>query len=313
MKASPLVCFLAVAVGCATPRSRASNSGATAPVPIAPARKSMVTFDEVAATPAPPADHRESYGSGPLQFGELRLPRGRASSPVVVLLHGGCWRAAYDYAHLAPAAAAFADAGYAVWVPEYRRVGDGGGGWPGTFDDVASAVDYVRTLAERYPVLDSTRVILVGHSAGGQLALWAASRKAGDVRSGATPPLSAVGVVSLAGITDLAAYASPAGCGSAVVPLMGGTSAEVPDRYRAVSPIERVPLGVPVRIVHGASDTTVPLDQSRRFAERTVAAGGRAVVTEVPGAGHFDVVAPQSAAWPAVLDAIRSLAEPHGR
>ena len=313
MKASRLTCFLSVVVGCAAPRSTASSSEGSAPVPNAPALKSMLTFDEVANTPAPPADHRESYGAGAPQYGELRLPRSRTRAPVVVLLHGGCWRAAYDHAHVAAAAASLADAGFAVWVPEYRRVGEDGGGWPGTFDDVATAVDYVRTLAARYPVLDTTRVILSGHSAGGQLALWAASRKSADMRAGAPRPLAVAGVVSLAGITDLAAYASPSGCGSAVVPLLGGTFAEVPDRYRAVSPIERVPLGVPVRLIHGASDPTVPLDQVRRFAERATAAGDRVVLTEVPGAGHFDVVAPQSVAWPAVLEAIRALTDPHGR
>jgi acetyl esterase/lipase len=115
------------------------------------------------------------------------------------------------------------------------------------------------------------------------------------------------GVVSLAGITDMAAYASPSGCGSAVVPLMGGTQAAVPDRYRLVSPIERVPLGVPVRIVHGAGDPIVPVGESRAFAARLTAAGEHPVVTEVAGAGHFDVVAPQSAAWPAVIEAMRAL------
>jgi acetyl esterase/lipase len=273
----------------------------------------MVTFDEVAATPAPAADYREPYGTSALQFGELRLPRGRTRAPVVVLFHGGCWRAAYDYKHVAAMAASLADAGYAVWVPEYRRVGDDGGGWPGTFDDAGHAVDHLRTLASRYSVLDTTRVIVIGHSAGGQLALWVASRKPEGAQTAAAAPLAVAGVVSLAGITDLATYASPNGCGSAVVPLLGGTAADRPDRYRAVSPIERVPLGVPVRIVHGASDPIVPLDQSRRFADRARAAGDRVVVTEVPGAGHFDVIAPQAAAWSSVLEAIRSLAEPRGR
>ena len=272
----------------------------------------MLTFDEVAETPAPPADRREAYGADPLQFGELRLPRGPARAPVVVLLHGGCWRAANDLRHVAAAAAALASAGYAVWVPEYRRLGDEGGGWPGTFDDVGSAVDHLRTLAARYAVLDTTRVIIIGHSAGGQLALWATSRKRGDANPAAPNPLAAAGVVSLAGITDLAAYASPSGCGSAVVPLLGGTAADYPDRYQAVSPIERLPLGVPVHIVHGTDDPTVPLEQSRRFADRARAAGDQVVVTEVPGAGHFDVVSPQGVGWPAVLDSLRALAEARG-
>jgi acetyl esterase/lipase len=273
----------------------------------------MLTFDDVAGVTAPPADHRESYGAGPQQFGELRLPRGQSPAPVVVLLHGGCWRAENDHTHIAPAAAAIADAGYAVWVPEYRRVGDAGGGWPGTFDDVASAVDHVSTLAAHHSALDPAQVIVIGHSAGGHLALWAASRKTDDAWRDTARPLAIAGVVSLAGITDLAAYASPGGCGSAVVPLMGGAPVDFPDRYRAASPIERVPLGVPIRIVHGSGDSTVPLEQSRRFAERAAAAGDHVVITEVPGAGHFDVVAPQGAAWPAVIDAIRAIAAPRGR
>jgi len=272
----------------------------------------MIAYSELTGTPASPADHREAYSTGPLQFGELRLPPGTSRVPVIVLIHGGCWRAAYDLAHLGGAAAALANAGYAVWVPEYRRVGDDGGGWPGTFDDAGHAVDFVRDLAARYPRLDTTRVVLMGHSAGGQLALWAGSRKSaqslGD-GSGLPParrsPLRVLGVVSLAGITDLASYASPNGCGSAVVPLLGGSASQVADRYRAVSPIERVPLGVPVHIVHGAADPIVPIDQSRMLASRMKAAGDRVTLTEVAGAGHFDVVAPQAAAWTSVLAAIR--------
>jgi len=274
----------------------------------------MIEYDELTATPARPADHRETYGSAPPQFGKLWLPRGRSRAPVVVLLHGGCWRAEYDLAHAAPTAAALADAGYAVWVPEYRRIGDAGGGWPGTFDDVALAIDFVRDLASRYAVVDTTRVILAGHSAGGQLALWAASRRASDerldragARTPTQPPLRPIGVVSLAGITDLAAYAAPRGCGSAVIPLLGGTAAEVGDRYRAVSPIARVPIGVPVRIVHGLADPTVQIASSREFASRAKVAGDAVTLTEVPGAGHFDVIAPQASAWSAVLEAVRAL------
>ena len=300
--------LLTLLAACAAPPGTRSES--------APPTKRMIEYAELLATPAPPADHRETYGSHPLQFGELRLPRGRARAPVVVFIHGGCWRAAYDLTHAAAAAAALANAGYAVWVPEYRRVGDEGGGWPGTFDDIANAVDFVRDLAQRYPTLDTTRVVLAGHSAGGQLALWAGSRKVGELptpdgASNANPlrsPLHVAGVVSLAGITDLATYASPSGCGSAVIPLMGGPPSAVPDRYRAASPIERVPLGVPVRIVHGAGDTIVPLEQSRTLADRMKAAREQPVITEVAGAGHFDLVAPQSMAWSAVLAAVQALA-----
>jgi acetyl esterase/lipase len=274
----------------------------------------MITYEELTAASARAADHRETYGAAPQQFGELWLPRERSSVPVVVLLHGGCWRAEYDLTHAAPTASALADAGYGVWVPEYRRVGEAGGGWPGTFDDVARAVDFVRDLASRYAVLDSTRVVLAGHSAGGQLALWAASRHASDepldptrVTASARQPLRPIGVVCLAGISYLAAYSAPSGCGSAVIPLVGGTAADVGDRYRAVSPVARVPIGVPIRIVHGVADPTVPISLSREFAGKAKAAGDVVTLTEVPGAGHFDVVAPQASAWSAVLDAVRSL------
>jgi len=296
-------------LGCAKPRPTVADK------PPTPTGRAMLTFAEVAATPAPAAEHREAYGSGPLQFGELRLPPGVTSRlPVVVFIHGGCWRAAYDLAHVAAAADALAKVGYAVWVPEYRRVGDDGGGFPGTFDDIAAAVDHVRALAIKYQALDTTRVVLAGHSAGAQLALWAASRRANDAPSGlaeSRAPLRVRGVVSLAGITDLASYgASPGSCNSSVSPLLGGTPAQVGERYAAVSPIERLPISAPVQIVHGAEDPIVPVAQSREFAARSKQAGAVVNVNEVPGAGHFDLVAPQSSAWPNVVAAIRALAPP---
>ena len=271
----------------------------------------MIQYSELAATTAPPADHRIAYGALPLQFGELRLPAGSDRVPIVVFIHGGCWRAQYDLAHVAAASAALAADGYATWTIEYRRLGDAGGGWPGTFDDVALAVDHVRSLAAQFPRLDTTRVVLMGHSAGGQLALWAASRTVADGSgplhaSGA--PLAVTGVVSLAGITDLATFgAGSAGCNGAVTPLMGGDATAVPDRYRAVSPVDRVPLRVPVRLVQGDADAIVPLAQSRDFDTRNRAAGGSSEVLHVAGAGHFDLVAPSADAWATVLRALHAL------
>ncbi len=307
--ATGVLLAVGILAGCAKPR----QTGADKSPP--PASRAMLTFAEVAATPAPAAEHREAYGSGPLQFGELRLPPGVAHRlPLVVFIHGGCWRAAYDLGHVAAAADALAKAGYAVWVPEYRRVGDDGGGFPGTFDDIATAIDHVRALAAKYPALDTTRVIVAGHSAGAQLALWVASRRANDAPSGlaaSRTPLRVAGVVSLAGITDLASYgAAPGSCNSSVFPLLGGAPAQVAERYAAVSPIERLPIGAPVAIVHGAEDPIVPIAQSRDFAARSKKAGASVTVTEVPGAGHFDLVAPQSAAWPSVIAAIRALTPP---
>jgi acetyl esterase/lipase len=270
-------------------------------------RTRMIQYSDLTSTPAPAADAREAYGDDPLQFGELRLPKTPGPRPVVVFIHGGCWRAAYDLAHVAAAADSLVRAGYAVWVPEYRRVGNAGGGWPGTFDDIGRAIDHLRVIVRRFPALDTGRVYLVGHSAGGQLALFAASRRAGEGSGGA--PLPVAGVVALAPITDLATYGAASGsCNSAVTPLMGGTASEMPDRYRAVSPIERLPIGVPVRIVHGALDPIVPVAQSEAFVERARGKGDDVALTAVPGAGHFDVVGPGAEAWRAVVDALEELA-----
>ena len=272
----------------------------------------MIAFSDLMATPVVPADYKIAYGVQPEQFGELRLPTGSDTVPLVVLIHGGCWRAQYDLKHVAAAAAAIVGHGFAVWTIEYSRLGDPNGGWPGTFDDVAKAVDYVRALNSKFPRVDSARVILVGHSAGGQLARWVASRRQNEATGlfrSAHAPLKVMGVVRLAGITDLAAYgALPGGCNSAVTPLLGGTPQMAPGRYRAVSPREHLPIGAPVRLVHGEADAIVPLAQSSDFVQHLRAAGDISKLDVVPGAGHFDLVAPQSDAWPVVIRAIRALA-----
>ena len=292
---------LAVLLGCARQTATTASPRVEAP---AVTRRTMIPYDEVAAAPAPPADHIETYGDGPLQFGELRLPHGTSRAPIVMLIHGGCWLSAYTLDHTRAAAAAIADAGYAVWTPEYRRVGDKGGGFPGTFNDIRDAIALIPALAAKYPALDASRVVLVGHSAGAQLALSAAGLRP----TGAQRGMRIVGVVSLAGITDMAVYASPKGCGAAVVPLMGSAPSDSTDVWRAFNPIRRLPMGIPVRLVHGVDDPIVPIAQSRTYAERARAAGVPLALVEIPGGGHFDVVATQSTAWPAVLDAIRALA-----
>lgn len=262
------------------------------------------TFAEVAAMPSRPADHRITYGDGPEQFGELRLPSGMGPHPVVVLIHGGCWRAEYDITYVAPLATTLSDAGFAVWAIEYRRVGSPGGGWPGTFLDVGAALDHLRHMATPHR-LDLSRVVVAGHSAGGHLALWSAARGAllRDSVVAVPEPLQPRGVVSIAGITDLQRYASPTGCGSAVVPLMGGTVDAVADRYAQASPVFLVP-SVPVHLIVGTADTIVPRAQADAFVR---AAGTRATVRMVEGAGHFDLIAPDRDAWSALLDAVREL------
>ena len=138
---------------------------------------------DVLALPRPEAQHRIAYGPGPQQFGELRLPDGAGPHPVVIVVHGGCWLAEYDLGYMSSLAAALTADGVATWSIEYRRVGDDGGGWPGTFDDVGAAADHLREIAAEHE-LDLERVVAVGHSAGGHLALWLAARHGLSVDGG---------------------------------------------------------------------------------------------------------------------------------
>jgi len=268
-----------------------------------------ISWDQVLALPRPPADRVLAYGPAAQQYGQLRLPPGAGPFPVVVLIHGGCWLNQYDLHYLANAAGALQAAGIATWSIEYRRIGDPGGGWPGTLLDVGNAVDHLVDLAGEY-ALDLDRVVLVGHSAGGHLALWAAGRamQPPDSPLAASSPLRPRGVVSLAGIADLALYAAGAGnCNAAAGQLMGGLPAEHPARYRLADPAQRVPLGVPVDLLSGELDSIVPPAQARRYAALARPAGDQARVILLPGAGHFDLVAPPGPAWAQVLSSIRAM------
>lgn len=271
--------------------------------------RSVLTAAEAVSLPRPPADVRLSYADPASCFGDLRLPPGEGPFPVVVLIHGGCWLAEYDLEYLSGLAAAITAEGWATWSIEYRRVGEEGGGWPGTFADVAAAADHVRELARTHP-LDPRRVIAVGHSAGGHLALWLGARAvlaADDPLRGADP-LALDGVISLAGIPDLAAYNAPEGCGSAVPGLLGGQPDEVPDRLRRTSPIDLLPLDLPRILISGGRDTIVPPVHARDYA---AASGSGAVRTVLVGsAGHFELVVPEGRAWRELRRALGELAAP---
>src|SRR5215471_16508201 len=192
----------------------------------------------------PEADRRITYGPDPNQFIDVRLPGGEGPHPVVFFIHGGYWRAKYDLVHAGHLCAALARAGIITWSIEYRRIGNPGGGWPGTFEDAARATDYLRTLAKSYP-LDLNRVIAVGHSAGGHMALWLAERKnlPKDSPVYSPDPLPLRGVVSLAGVTDLRRAGTA--CDASVPQLMGGSAADKTSIFNQASPIELLPLGIP--------------------------------------------------------------------
>jgi acetyl esterase/lipase len=267
--------------------------------------QTTMTSRDLLALPQPAADETLAYGPQPPQKAELRVPRSAGPHPVVVLVHGGCWEAPWGFDHVRSLAAALTREGYATWSLEYRRLGDPGGGWPGTLEDVALGADHLRSIAAAHH-LDLDRVVAVGHSAGGQLALWLAGRGRGGERK-ADSPLRLRGVVALAGITDLAKGAAGRVCGDAIPRLLGGDPATVPDRVASVSPVRRLPLGLPQRLVCGARDGIVPIDQAREYEAAARATGDDVTVTVVEGAGHFELVNPASVAWPAVRDAVASL------
>jgi acetyl esterase/lipase len=265
---------------------------------------------DILAVSAPPTDARISYGADPLQFGDLRLPEGAGPHPVVVYVHGGYWRARYDLTHAGHACAALTARGVATWNLEYRRLGNAGGGWPGTFLDVAAGADYVRELARRYP-LDLSRVIVAGHSAGGQLACWLAARHRLSASSPlyAADPLTVRAALALAGVLDLARAWELRLSENVTEQFLGGTPRQVPERYASASPYELLPLGVRQTLIHGTADDSVPYELSQRYAAEAERRGDNVTLLTLPGAGHFGIVDPEAAEWPiverAVLEALR--------
>jgi len=266
----------------------------------------LLTEDDVAELPPVAPDHRLSYGRSSEQYGDLYLPQQPGFHPVVILLHGGCWRAQYGLGHLGQLCAAFKNEGLAVWNMEYRRLGNGGG-WPATFEDVAAGADFLRGVADRFS-LDLSHVVTAGHSAGGHLALWLAGRHHLPVASPlfSADALPVHGVVSLAGIPDLAEGVKRNICSGACQELVGGLPEEVPDRYRQASPVALLPLGVPQWHLIGLLDQVVPVD----YVQRYVAAAGQydeEHLNLLPDVGHYELIVPATSAWTAVRHAVLTL------
>ena len=235
------------------------------------------------------AVHR--YGEDRRNVAELHRPVGAGPFPVAVVLHGGYWQPPWTKLIMRPLCLDLVRRGWAAWNIEYRRLGRDGGGWPMTFEDVARAIDHLAALGDT--TLDLDRVTLLGHSAGGQLALWAGGRlELPDGAPGAAPRVVGRRVLALAAVCDLAAAGRPAR------ELLGGSAEEVPEHYAQADPMRRLPLRVPVGLVHARGDTTVSVQRSRDYAAAARAAGADVTLVETPG-GHRDPIDPTSEAWAA--------------
>ncbi|MCU4185527.1 S9 family peptidase [Acidiferrimicrobium sp. IK] len=238
---------------------------------------------------------------------ELWLPaQHQTPVPTVVVIHGGYWRAMYTKRLMRPMADAITELGWAAWNIEYRRTGPlgGGGGWPGTFDDVARAIDHLAEVAE----VDTSRVVTCGHSAGGHLALWAASRPGLPAGTpGADPRVRVRGAVSLAGVVDLERAAALSLGNGAVETLLDGPPERRAERYALASPAARLPLGVPQVLLHGLADDTVPPELSASYQRRAAALGDDVGYVPLEGVDHMAIIDPAAASWPATVDALRAL------
>lgn len=251
---------------------------------------------------------RIAYGDDSLQFGDLTVPPGEGPFPVVVFIHGGFWRNAFGLDLAEPQAASASEAGYATWNIEYRRVGDSGGGYPGTLADVAAAIDRLVSLADDHP-LDLDRVAVVGHSAGGHLALWAGQREQLGVGApgvgapGADPAVVPMLVVGQAPVADLAGNVDLGG--GAVEAFMGVTPVDDPTAYDIADPARLLPVVVPQLLVQGGDDRIVPPDRAEAY---VALAGSSDVELQVfAGADHFDVIDPGHESWTVVLDRLTLL------
>jgi acetyl esterase/lipase len=276
-----------------------------------------VSIDDLLNEKVPPPTARLTYGSDPLHFGELRLPAGKGPYPIAILVHGGCWSAtlpgldprATSYDLLRLMAGALAEAGIATWNIEYRRVGNVGGGWPGTFEDIGRATDFLRTIAAKYR-LDLSRVIVAGHSSGGHLAMWLAAR--GKIPPGnplySKNPLPLKGAIDIDGPIELTNHEPPESiCGvPAIQQFLGGTPAEQPQRYHDATIASYLPTGVPQILLLATFDAPIHADLEA-YAAKSKAAGDRFTIVPLQGSSHFDAISSRPENLKYVLEAATAL------
>ena len=264
--------------------------------------------DILERSPAP-FDKRITYGPEPQHFAELRFPKGPGPFPLLMMIHGGFWQSAYDLKHTGPLCADLTGRGIVTCNIEYRRIGDPGGGWPGTFQDISLASYRIPEILGSDPRVDKLRTLVMGHSAGGHLALWLVSRhkisKNSALYENRKSPI--VNAISLAGVADLrTAWKQKLGNG-VVTRLMDGHPDQYPNRYDAGSPIELLPNGARQSLIHGALDNSVPVSQSELFERRATQMGDECSLVKLEGTGHFEAIDPESDAWSSVVTAVETM------
>lgn len=248
----------------------------------------------------PDPDLRFPYGQDANQFVDVRVPAGDGPHPVVFFIHGGYWRAKYDLTYAGHLCDALKKAGIATWNVEYRRVGNPGGGWPGTFEDIRSAYRALRLNAsDLIAQFDLKRLCVAGHSAGGHLALCLAAFESSVTR-----------VLSLAGVVDLRRAWELHLSNDAAAAFLGGSPTQVPDHYREASPAERPILQATQKLIHGTADDSVPYEISQNYAAKKKKAGEHVELITLAGVGHFEIVDPGSSVWKQVENAFVSLTRP---
>lgn len=253
--------------------------------------------------PAPPASRaahseRITYGTNPDNYGILHLPEGPGPHPIVVMVHGGGWLEDHDLSYFEPLAQSLSEEGVAVWNIEYRRVG-GDGGWPTTLADADDATESLASVVQQTVpgLLDLDRVHVAGHSAGGHLAAWIAGRHTLPAEApGAQPAIRLRSATIMAGVFDLS-MAATAGHDGFVRALLDGLPQDHPDRYLMASPVNHLPIGLPVTALHGTADQTVDPAQSRNYITAANSAGDNAELRMLDGVGHGDFGNVDSEAW----------------
>jgi acetyl esterase/lipase len=263
-----------------------------------------VSSEDILSKPQPAPDDRVSYGADAQQFIEVRLPRAAtAAAPAahagLINIHGGYWRAQYDLKHAGHLSEALRAAGVVTFNVEYRRVGNAGGGWPGTFDDIRAAYRFVQQHAARFRV-DAARLVVMGHSVGGQLALCLAAHEE-----------SVRGAISLAGVLDLKKAHALHLSNDAVVEFLGGKPDAVPEHYREADPMELTIAQARQWILVGKDDDVVPPEFSRDYVQYKTSGDRRekAVLVETSRAGHYELIDPGSEAFERVRGAVMAAAE----